>query len=258
MVQSQSNGPSGGAADVGIAETSEFVLKHRTTAARRILEVGCGDGALAHHLTTLGFHLTAVDRSPDAVQAAVGRGIEARCADWTQYEDMTHYDIVLFVRSLHHIQPLGEAVRRSAVLLAPGGCVLIDDFDVAAPDARTTDWLQREMRRIFAACPEEQAPPDESLAGKLLRASDSLATWRDHHQHHAPIHSADLMESALGTHFPTVHASRCPYLYRYAAFSNVGREVVSQLLQHERAALAAGEILHVGRRFVARARGVMF
>src|SRR5271154_3451930 len=50
-------------------------------AGERILDLGCGDGALTEKIVALGAHVVGVDSSPDMVAAARRRGIDAEIMD---------------------------------------------------------------------------------------------------------------------------------------------------------------------------------
>ena len=47
----------------------------------RILDLGCGDGALTERLRTAGGVVVAIDSSPEQVWAALERGLDARIID---------------------------------------------------------------------------------------------------------------------------------------------------------------------------------
>ena len=47
----------------------------------RILDLGCGDGALTARLVALGCDVVGVDSSPEMVAAARARGVDARVVD---------------------------------------------------------------------------------------------------------------------------------------------------------------------------------
>src|SRR3954454_24973292 len=47
----------------------------------RILDLGCGDGALTEKLVAAGCAVVGVDQSPELVAAALARGLEVRQAD---------------------------------------------------------------------------------------------------------------------------------------------------------------------------------
>jgi 2-polyprenyl-3-methyl-5-hydroxy-6-metoxy-1,4-benzoquinol methylase len=64
--------------DVATSETLAFVQAH--THPSRLLEVGCGGGALASRLMALGYQVVAVDASANAVAEARQRGLDRALA----------------------------------------------------------------------------------------------------------------------------------------------------------------------------------
>jgi SAM-dependent methyltransferase len=211
--------------DAALADTLAFV----TTALgdrRRILEVGCGHGELAAALHQRGHAITALDRHLHAEHLPRGpRFVEQ---DFLTYEDAPH-DAILFTTSLHHIAPLDAALDRARALLAPGGIVLIDDFDVAAPDEPTAAfWCSI-------------AEPD------VESASPPLERWRTHHDETPPLHTAAAMHAALVPRFTISSAAVGPYLYRYAH----PVEDRDRWRSAEAAAITDGTVVAVGRRWLA-------
>ena len=112
--------------DVPTGETLTFVEANLPRSPARLLEVGCGHGALALQLQARGHEVVAVDRSEKAVARARDRGVRRRRADWPDFDDLAAFDAVLFTRSLHHIGPLSPAARRARELLKPRGRVLVE------------------------------------------------------------------------------------------------------------------------------------
>src|SRR5260221_14135261 len=68
------------------AETAHFVPALGTPVVEllapqpgeRILDLGCGDGALTEKLVAAGAKVVAVDAAPDMIRAACARGLDAR------------------------------------------------------------------------------------------------------------------------------------------------------------------------------------
>src|SRR5882724_11987615 len=105
--------------DVVTNETLQFVLRSIPSRNSRVLEVGCGNGDLAYELANLGHEVVAIDSSREQVTEAGRRGVDARVADFLDFkEDL--FDVILFTRSLHHIQPLRPALARAHTLIKPG------------------------------------------------------------------------------------------------------------------------------------------
>ncbi len=88
----------------------------------RILDVGCGDGALSARIIEAGAAVIGVDDSPDMVAAAKQRGIEARLANAFHLSFEAEFDAAFSNAALHWMKRDPDAVlqgvRRS---LKPGG-----------------------------------------------------------------------------------------------------------------------------------------
>ena len=87
----------------------------------RILDLGCGDGALTEKLAAAGAVVTGVDASPDMIGAARARGLDARVADGQHLDFGPEFDAV-FTNAALHWMPDGAAVIAGVFrALKPGG-----------------------------------------------------------------------------------------------------------------------------------------
>jgi SAM-dependent methyltransferase len=87
----------------------------------RILDLGCGDGALTERLASLGTSIVGVDASVEMVEAARARGLDARLVDACALAFQHEFDAVFSNAVLHWVPdlaPVLEGVRRA---LKPGG-----------------------------------------------------------------------------------------------------------------------------------------
>lgn len=109
---------------------SQLILKAIPAGIKRILDVGCGGGALAKRLREEGYHVDCVSPSGPLTQHAQNvLGPETRIIQG-RFEDVQldeTYDCILFSESYQYVKlPAGFAqIRR---FLRPGGYLLICDF----------------------------------------------------------------------------------------------------------------------------------
>ncbi len=87
----------------------------------RILDLGCGDGALTEKLAAAGATVVGVDGAPDMVRAAQARGLDAYVVDGQRLAFDTEFDAVFSNAALHWM-PDGAAVIAGVFrALKPGG-----------------------------------------------------------------------------------------------------------------------------------------
>lgn len=240
--------------DVPTNQTLEFVLKFLPRRNLRILEVGCGNGELAECLQNLGFEVVAVDSSLEAVEKTKQRGVEARVAEFPNFDENA-FDAILFTRSLHHLQALDETIAKTHQLLNPNGVVLVEDFAFNEANEATIEWLYGVVS-LLEICGQLNLTED-NFAKDLLLGKGNYQVWRENHHHH--LHSAPIMLKELKSHFELTSESDAPYLYRYFCLllnkNPKGYELAAQILKLEQRMAALGNIDLIGRRFVGTKSG---
>ncbi len=98
--------------------------------AHRVLDLGCGDGAVAAMLTEAGFDVTGIDPAPDPLARARTRAPRATFLQ-RGAEDLPKglgpFDAACFVNSLHHIDQarMADALLGALAALRPGGIALV-------------------------------------------------------------------------------------------------------------------------------------
>ena len=87
----------------------------------RVLDLGCGDGALARQIAARGARVVGVDASPAMVAAARDRGVDARVADACRLPFDGEFDLVFSNAVLHWVREPDAALAGIARALVPGG-----------------------------------------------------------------------------------------------------------------------------------------
>jgi ubiquinone/menaquinone biosynthesis C-methylase UbiE len=237
--------------DLATAYTHSYVRDNLPSGVKgaKILEVGCGSGDLALLLLKDGAHITAIDSSSEAVEAACEKGVSAICSDFLSYKEGS-FDALLFTRSLHHISPLAEVMQHAYGLLKPGGNLMIEDFDWDALDLKTARWFYGLADVLSAASLLEE--------GELTKhKSDVLSHWIETHRHEPALHRGNEMISAARKVFGIARDCDSPYLFRYFCRdlrSEAAVQVAQQVFNWEEEMIRSGDIQPVGIRVVATKR----
>ncbi len=87
----------------------------------RVLDVGCGDGALTEKLVEAGCRVVAIDASPQLVRSARERWLDARVADVTALDFDGEFDAVFSNAVLHWVRDPDAALAAIHRALASGG-----------------------------------------------------------------------------------------------------------------------------------------
>jgi SAM-dependent methyltransferase len=232
--------------DVEVEVTYRFLLPH-LSGARRVLDVGCGNGLLAARLLRDGFDVTALDRSQKRTERTAGiRFVEA---DFLGFEDVP-YDALVFSASLHHLSPLADALAAAERLLRPGGLLLVSDFDLDAPDLETARWYYDVEGLLLAS---GLYRPEKVAAAEM---ADALQRWHKEHEDTPPFHSGAAMRDGIKRRFALLGSSNGPYLYRYVVGglqpSPHGVSIAAWALRTEEGHIAEGVLKAVGLRLWAR------
>jgi SAM-dependent methyltransferase len=117
--------------DGGDPEYEEQILplvgKH-LRAARRVLDVGCGEGQVSRYIARGGGHVVGLDPTPSQIREARTRGgppqfVEAK-AEQLPFGDDT-FDAVILCLAIEHIDPFEPAIDEIARVLEPDGQFLL-------------------------------------------------------------------------------------------------------------------------------------
>ena len=235
--------------DIATASTVEFVQSHAKPGCS-ILEVGCGDGDVALALQTLGYDVIAVDSNEGAVARARQKSVNAHQARWPDFSS-EHVDVVLFTRSLHHIDDLEQAVGAAHKHMHQDSLLMLEDFAFDDADESTCTWFMEKLLEEPLA--SAMTPPEKSFVRKVLDARRPSDAWIKDHGH--GIHSIDVMTKAIKTRFADITETPAPYFYRYViqtvSENEQAIELVDKFMREEVEAFRTDKIIPIGRRIVA-------
>ena len=229
--------------------TQAFIRRSLPESARRLLEIGCGSGELAASLLQNGISLIAIDNDADSIAAARALGVDAHVATWPDFDDGL-FDAILFTRSLHHMHPLNQAVRRAADTLVLGGRLIVEDFAYETADEKTLQWFADLIDQLDGA---DLLLKEDDFLSTIRSRTEMVEMWREHYE--SGLHTAAMVFAEIQSVFGEVQCEEAPYYFRYlsgAIVSTAARDKILQdLAEQEAELIAKGTIVALGRRFVA-------
>lgn len=159
--------------------------------ARRILEVGCGEGAVTEKLASAyrGAEITAIDITPRIGRLYNGPRGRVRFVHCTVHEiaarEPGHYDLIVLCDVLHHVplskrQDLLDAIRRTMTL---DGVFVFKEWE---RNATLIHWLCHASDRwltgdrvSYMTCEEIREYPARSFGDTAIVAEARLRPWRN-------------------------------------------------------------------------------
>jgi trans-aconitate methyltransferase len=133
----------------------------------RILDLGCGDGALTQKVAAAGADVVGVDASADQIEAAKALGLDARVADGQALTFDTEFDAILTNAALHWMKDADAVIDGMWRALKPGGR-LVGEMGGQGNVAKVSGALMAAMDRrgldSRAANPWYFPGPDEYRA----------------------------------------------------------------------------------------------
>ena len=112
----------------------------------RILDLGCGDGALTEKLVAAGCTVVGVDPSPEMVAAAQARGLDVRLIDGQALNFEDEFDAVFSNAALHWMKRPDAVIDGVWRALKPGGR-FVGEFGGAGNVVRIVDALEAALMR---------------------------------------------------------------------------------------------------------------
>jgi 2-polyprenyl-3-methyl-5-hydroxy-6-metoxy-1,4-benzoquinol methylase len=103
-------------------------IRSQTVGAETILDVGCGDGALAASLDDGSRYIVGIDPFADCIQKAQQNhssdNIKFICESFESYQPQQCFDAIVFLASIHHMD-MKKAISKAKSILSDGGVILI-------------------------------------------------------------------------------------------------------------------------------------
>lgn len=217
----------------------------------RILDVGCGDGALLEILDQAGCFCLGIEKSKEGAREARKKGLEIRIATWPDFKSES-FDIIIFSRVLHHFSPLEPCISKAYELLKTGGFLFVDDFAFAMADQKTAAWFYDNLKKLENAGLIDS--DKDEFVGEVLESDGGLSPWKN--EDYSELNSAETMENGLRKIFDPIETRQVPYLYRYITRTlpenAVGLKIAKEFLAKESKAAETNKTLLIGRQFLAK------
>ena len=205
-----------------------YVRRHLPPPPARVLEIGCGPtGELAYGLAAMGYEVVAVD--PEAPEGPLFRRIP-----FENFTEPGPFDAVVSSLAMHHLADLTRTADAIAALLAPGGRLILEEWDrEALGDDATGRWYCHQRQAAAALHPPAEDEPLPADCEEWRRA------WL---AEHGDLHGYTAMRAQLMAPFRERFFTWIPYLHRYGLHPDLG--------PLERALIEEGAIRAAGFRWV--------
>ena len=121
-----------------IQRIQNYFTERVRAAAHTVRDVGSGLGVFVAAMREAGWHCTAIDPDPVAVEHVQRKlGVAGRCGDFLTMPVEGPFALVTFNKVLEHVVPMTEMLSRARGYLAPGGRVYVEvpDGESAIKDA---------------------------------------------------------------------------------------------------------------------------
>jgi trans-aconitate 2-methyltransferase len=166
----------------------DLLARIGATSPRRVVDVGCGPG----HLTALlaarwpEARIEAFDSSPDMVEAALSRGIDARQADVVDWVPEPDTDVVVTNAVLQWVPGHQRLLTRWASALPAGGWLAMQvpgNFGAASHTLAREVVASRSRWRDAVTLRDDQAVGDPAAYAQLLTdAGTRVDAWETTYQ----------------------------------------------------------------------------
>jgi SAM-dependent methyltransferase len=134
----------------------------------RVLEVGCGEGALIRLLAERGYEALGLDpEAPDGERFMRASLEELHVPDG--------FDAAAAIRSLHHLHDADQALDNLRDAVVPGGHLVLFEFAIENVDTAAERWLTAQgLQHPVAETDHDDVIPLERLRDQLERRFGTL------------------------------------------------------------------------------------
>lgn len=167
-------------------------------------------------------------------------GFDVTTVDESQLGDVTDaFDAVVFTDSLSSAVSLQGAIENAARVTAPNGRLIVEDIDLAAPDAMSLRWFYdvQELLAVTGALHQVHASN-----------TDLVARWRAALDCDGVVHSGTHMRVAVSSRFVIRELRRVEGFYRLLASAPA---IDAHVRYVERRSIASDTVMPIGLRIVA-------
>jgi SAM-dependent methyltransferase len=177
----------------------EIIRRLLAASAHRVLDVGCGSGALTMLLIEAGFDVTGIDPSPDPLALARAAAPAARFVQGSVYDiELPGCDAILAIgEPLTYHDDLAAAdsrverfFRSAAAALRPGGLLIFDIIETGEPSLAGRSWASGEDWAVLVETHEEQS------ARTLTRDIQTFRRVADLYRRGHEVHNVRLFDAA--------------------------------------------------------------
>lgn len=156
-----------------VADLGEPLIKLLSpVAGERILDLGCGDGALTLKLVEAGCDVVGVDASPEQIAAAKALGFDARVADGEELSFDAEFEAILSNAALHWMKRPEAVIAGMWRALRPGGRIVAEMGGAGNVETIRTNLIAGlEARGIDGAAASPWYFPGPDTYGALLEAA---------------------------------------------------------------------------------------
>lgn len=185
----------------------EFIQRH-TDPDDHILEVGAGYGELVQKFLTYNYDIFGIEVSSKKVAVARSNGIELIHSDLESLHYDDQFDVILFIRMLHH-GDFRRTLKYAKQLLREDGIIIVEEFGRDRVNKTSLSWL-------FDLLSIMQTAGIAEFEGNYPGIMSEQEIW-DNHFHNPELPTGDEIISTIDEEYEILSRESAPYLYRFIA-----------------------------------------